>query len=262
MESITRTIGKNTIGDNNKMKVDLKTYNRSTNDLGYIWRNTQTVGTLVPFMCEVGQRGDVKEVDLMAKVLTHPTVGPLFGSFKFQADIFVCPIRLYNAWLHNNKLGIGLDISQINLPQLKAHIKETDNWDGINNYQVNPSSILSYLGTNGYGNISTGYECDVNINAIPLLGYWDIVKNFYANKQEANAYVYSIEKTFTNGQVTDSSSVVKGTINNLSSINISVNQNYKIILNHNLGRALTTDEIKELEWEIIIGSVVNKYTIS
>ena len=114
MESRTRTIGKNTIGDNNKMKVDLKTYNRSTNDLGYIWRNTQTVGTLVPFMCEVGQRGDVKEVDLMAKVLTHPTVGPLFGSFKFQADVFVCPIRLYNAWLHNNKLGISKYFSCFN----------------------------------------------------------------------------------------------------------------------------------------------------
>ena len=141
MESITRTIGKNTIGDNNKMKVDLRTYNRSTNDLGYIWRNTQTVGTLVPFMCEIGQRGDVKEVDLMAKVLTHPTVRPLFGSFKFQADIFVCPIRLYNAWLHNNKLGIGLDISQINLPQLKAHLIPQDNWDGLNNNQINPSTI-------------------------------------------------------------------------------------------------------------------------
>ena len=129
----------------------------------------------------------------------------------------------------------------------------------LDNY-LNPSSILSYLGTNGYGNISTGYECDVHINAIPLLGYWDIVKNFYANKQEANAYVYSIEKTFTNGQVTDSGSVLKGTIDNLSLINISVNQNYKIILNHNLGRALTTNEIKGLTWQINIGSVVSNYT--
>nr|DAU53928.1 MAG TPA: Major capsid protein [Microviridae sp.] len=30
---ITRNIGKNTLGDNNKMKVHLKTYNRSTHNL-------------------------------------------------------------------------------------------------------------------------------------------------------------------------------------------------------------------------------------
>ena len=78
----------------------------------------------------------IKEKSQAEKVLTHPTVGPLFGSFKFQADVFVCPIRLYNAWLHNNKLGIGLDISQINLPQLKAHITPNDNWNGTTNYQI------------------------------------------------------------------------------------------------------------------------------
>ena len=36
-----RNIGKNTIGDNNKMSVDLKTYNMSTHDLSTVVRNTQ-----------------------------------------------------------------------------------------------------------------------------------------------------------------------------------------------------------------------------
>ena len=39
---ITKTIGKNTLGDNGKMKVQMRTYNRSTHNLSYIWRNTQT----------------------------------------------------------------------------------------------------------------------------------------------------------------------------------------------------------------------------
>lgn len=47
---ITRNIGKNTLGDNNKMKVHLKTYNRSTHNLSTVFRNTQSVGTLVPFI--------------------------------------------------------------------------------------------------------------------------------------------------------------------------------------------------------------------
>ena len=46
------TIGKNTIGDGEKMKVDLKTYNRSTNNKTRTFTNTQSVGTLVPFMRE------------------------------------------------------------------------------------------------------------------------------------------------------------------------------------------------------------------
>ena len=36
--SITKSIGKNTLGGGNSMKVDLKTYNRSTHNLSYAWR--------------------------------------------------------------------------------------------------------------------------------------------------------------------------------------------------------------------------------
>ena len=82
-----RTIGKNTLGDNNKVKVDLKSYNRSTHNVGYAWRNTQTVGTLVPFMCEIGQRGDVWDVELETSILTHPTTGPLYGSLKYYNNL-------------------------------------------------------------------------------------------------------------------------------------------------------------------------------
>ena len=45
-----KNIGKNTIGDNNKITVDLRTYNMSTHDLSTIVRNTQSPGTLVPRM--------------------------------------------------------------------------------------------------------------------------------------------------------------------------------------------------------------------
>ena len=45
--SLQKNIGKNTIGDNNKMSVNLHTYNMSTHDLSTIFRNTQSAGTLV-----------------------------------------------------------------------------------------------------------------------------------------------------------------------------------------------------------------------
>ena len=34
--TLTKSIGKNTLGGGKKMNVDLKTYNRSTHDLSYI----------------------------------------------------------------------------------------------------------------------------------------------------------------------------------------------------------------------------------
>ena len=139
---ITRNIGKNTLGDNNKMKVHLKTYNRSTHNLSTIFRNTQSVGTLVPFVSIPMCKDDTFKIKLTPNVLTHPTIGPLFGSFKLQNDIFFCPIRLYNSWLHNNKTKIGLNMGQIKLPKitLGAYNKLMGEPEGN---ELNPSSLLT-----------------------------------------------------------------------------------------------------------------------
>ena len=193
--SLTRSIGKNTLGGGKKMQVDMKTYNRSTHDLSYVWRNTQSPGTLVPFICELALPGDVHEIQLSANVLTHPTVGPLFGSFKLQLDVFECPIRLYNAQLHNNKLGIGLDMSKVKFPVINVtYNKETDNpltiKGNLNGAQVNPSCLRSYLGFNGEGRIypTGGKTQQIASQCMPELMYYDIFKNYYANLQEENAY--------------------------------------------------------------------------
>ena len=200
-DTITKNIGKNTIGDNNKMSVSMRKYQRSTHDLSYAWRNTQTVGTLVPFMCEVGLPGDTWELHTEASVLTHPTVGPLFGSFKLQGEYYVCPIRLYNGLLHNNALGIGLKMSQVKLPKIQVSINGAYDYASPNNgeyTQINPSCLLSYLGLKGYGNIkgsSNIYKVKKNITA--ALAYWDIFKNYHANKQETNAYYIGKKITLT-----------------------------------------------------------------
>lgn len=190
---ITKNIGKNTLGDNSKMKVALRSYNRSTHDLSYIWRNTQAVGTLVPFASIPMMKGDTFDINLQASVLTHPTIGPLYGSFKLQNDLFFCPIRLYNSWLHNNKLKIGLKMSQIKLPALKVSLQDATadelTTSGYYN-ETSPSSLFAYLGITAYGrNPVNGKRREQrlrNFNAIPTLAYYDIFKNYYANKQEEN----------------------------------------------------------------------------
>ena len=99
-------IGGQRLGSGNKETVHLRNYERSSHDLGYVWRSSMASGTLVPFMTEVGLPGDTFDIDLNCVVKTLPTVGPLFGSYKVQLDVFQVPIRLYNAKLHMNLLGI------------------------------------------------------------------------------------------------------------------------------------------------------------
>lgn len=190
--SIQKNIGKNTIGDNNKMSVSLHEYNMSTHDLSTIVRNTQSPGTLVPNLCLVGQKGDTFDIDVDANVLTHPTTGPLFGSFKLEHHIYAAPVRLYNSWLHNNRTKIGLNMAQVKLPQIKVNLNsqydtittEEEQWN-----QVNPSCLLAYLGIRGFANMAGPNSKIVAKNALPILAYYDIFKNYYANTQEENFYI-------------------------------------------------------------------------
>ena len=158
--------------------------------MSFAWRNTQGVGTLVPCFKQVALPGDTFDIDIDAKVLTHPTVGPLFGSYKLQVDFFVAPMRLYNAMLHNNALNIGLDMSKVKLPKLSVEVandidKESDDY----RTQIHPSCVLAYLGRRGYGRMYSGEaRHEYKINAIPTLAYLDIFKNYYANKQEDKFY--------------------------------------------------------------------------
>ncbi len=184
------TLGGERLGSGSKQEVSMKTYERSTHDLGYIWRSSMSSGTLVPFMSEVALPGDSFDIDLECEVLTLPTTGPLFGSFKVQLDVFECPIRLYNGKLHMNMLNIGMDMSQIMLPQMTL---KADYVSGIedDNSQISPSAIYSYLNIRGIGRLegSQSGEVERMFNAVPYLGYWDIYKNYYANKQEERGFV-------------------------------------------------------------------------
>ncbi len=173
------TLGGDRLGSGNQQKVNLHNYGRSTHDLGYKWRSTMASGTLVPFMSELALPGDTFDIDLDIDIMTGPTTGPLFGSFKVQLDVFACPIRLYNGKLHMNMLNIGLGMAKVKLPQIEiAGSGTTREKDG----QINPSSIFNYLGIGGLGR-GEG-EIQRQFNAVPYLSYFDIYKQYYANKQE------------------------------------------------------------------------------
>ena len=206
--SITKSIGKNTLGGGKSMQVDLKTYNRSTHNLSYAWRSSMGVGTLVPCMKLVGLPGDTFDIDIDTKVLTHPTVGPLFGSYKLQIDIFTAPIRLYNAMLHNNALNVGLDMSKVKIPKL-TYIGLKDTIEDSTHLTFSSSSILAYLGCRSMSNKKEATK-SIN-NAIPILAYLDIFKNYYANKQESNFY-YLVKTAYVDTELANNNVIYNITV--------------------------------------------------
>lgn len=180
-----QTVGGDRLGSGGKRKVAMKHYERSTHDLSFRWKSTAGVGTLIPFMSQIGLPADNFEIKLNTVVHTIPTNGPLFGSFKVQLDVFQCPVRLYIKQLHNNQLKAGLNMDKIHLPQVELTAVPWENPpDDIDNAQINPSCIFSYLDIRGVGVSTTRSIEKRQFNACSWLAYWDVYKNYYANKQE------------------------------------------------------------------------------
>lgn len=184
-----KTLGGDRLRSESKMEVYLPNFGRSSHNIGKIIRTSQACGTIVPYWCQIGLDGTTFYIDITTKVKTLPTTGPVFGSFKHQIDVFVIPIRLYIAALHNNALGVGLSMSKVLLPRFIVYSANTSIYENdTNRGQVNPSSLLSYLGIKGFGHTKVNQYLR-SFPAIFNLAYWDTFKNYYANKQEEYAYV-------------------------------------------------------------------------
>ena len=163
------------------------------------------MGTLVPFMTEIGLNGDKFDIDLNAMIRTIPTIAPLFGTFKLQLDVFEVPIRLYNGLLHNNAINIGLDMSKVIFPKIEiSHNTSRNRQRPLDVQQIAPDSLLAYLGVRGLGTYeeSQGDIITRHFNAMPILAYYDIFKQYYANKQEDNAFVIGAN-TSTEANITE-----------------------------------------------------------
>lgn len=201
------SIGKNTLGGGKKMMTRLNNYNRSTHDLSGVCRTSAAVGTLIPTLYQLVLPGDTFPIETRCHTLTHPTIGPLFGSFKQQNDFFFCPIRLYNAMLHNNALNIGLNMKQVKFPIFPISYNlytDKTKMEGSNDSllnEVNPSSLVAYTGVRALSTLEPYGSNMKAFNCIKIMMYFDIFKNYYANKQEDKFYVISGNTYYTYKQV-------------------------------------------------------------
>lgn len=187
-----KQLGGQRLGSGNKnreMTVSLHNYERSTFNQSRKWMSTMACGTLVPFFHEIGTNGDKFDIDLSLMCRTLPTIAPLFGNFKLQLDMFAIPVRLYNGLLHNNAVKIGLNMDKVKFPKLKINFNNhMSKYAEDPHYFAHPSSLMSYLGQRSTHSSTVNNVKSIELNALSLLAYYDIYKNYYANKQENTAY--------------------------------------------------------------------------
>lgn len=192
------TLGGDRLGSGQKQKVELHNYGMNSFNQERDWKSSMAPGILYPCFKEIGTNHGTFDIDVDAFVRTLPTKGPLFGSFKMQVDFFTVPFRLYQGILHNNPVGIGMQMDKVHLPKLDVstidgatapRVKGSNDYD----YQIATNALLKYTGLSGIGRCETYATEDKNINrtfqCVPELGYYDIFKCYYSNKQEENAYV-------------------------------------------------------------------------
>lgn len=193
--------GKNRVGSGSKITTQLKEFERSTFDVGNSLKTTVSAGTIVPVWTDIALPGTTHDIKIYLDIMTGPTIGPAFISMKAQADAYAIPLRLYQAQLHNNTNGIGNRMETIKLPQVRVKVPNPIESDYTNplldmdNYQINPSHILSYAndfrGAGVYPQpVGEGVAIVArDINAVPYIGYYDICKTYYCNKQEGIGYI-------------------------------------------------------------------------
>lgn len=209
-----KQLGGERLGSGSKareMSVYLHNYERSTFNQSRKWQSTLAPGTLVPFFKEIGTNGDKFDIDLSLMCRTLPTIAPLFGTFKLQLDVFACPIRLYNGLLHNNAVKIGLNMDKVLFPTLDiAYNNYMGKYKDNPFYFAHPSSLMAYLGNRSAVTSTQDSVKNQTHNALSILAYYDIYKNYYANKQETNAYVVGAP-TKTNRQFSTNQYVITAT---------------------------------------------------
>lgn len=183
---IIKKIGGDRIGSGGKMTVSATGYGYSTHDVGKVRRTSMSFGTIVPMGVWTLTTGSRLRIKLDALITSNALLYQLYGSAKFQIDVFSARMALYNPKMLLNLNDQGYEISDIKFPVMQLKTKGLDVAANISNQQINPSSLLRYLGIAGNGQNQGIVEEPVTRqhNAMYMLMYYQVVKEYYANRQE------------------------------------------------------------------------------
>lgn len=175
------------VGSGNKMEVKLHEYGKSTHNLSKIRRTSMTTGTLVPMGTWIMLPGDSAKMYIDALITTNALEYQLYGTMKFQVDVFTARMALYQPKMSLNLLDAGLEVQDIKFPQMEVEAERIDWNKNPSHQQINPSAAMAYYGISAVGDHSDPEATGTvkrHFHAMWKLMYTDIYKEFYANKQE------------------------------------------------------------------------------
>lgn len=176
------------------MQVKIPAPKRSNFDLSRPNRMPIAPGLLYPVLVEEILPGDDIDLSISARLKSHPTLAPILGKFDCTYYHFFCPLRNYVRDMNLNTKQTQFR-DEFSLPYFfMPTYGPSSNPTGI--YYVGAGSLLDYLGfpigMSVYSSVdSSGAFVDTAYNAVPILCYYDIWRNYFANPQQENVNIYS-----------------------------------------------------------------------
>lgn len=187
------------------MFLSRKRNKRSRINLNHVKAFTLAPGNLVPASFVRVFKGD--EVDFSPSLFAQamPMNAPLVNGFKMCLEYFFIPDRLYNFHLLSNESGITDDPEFVKFPLITAPVNSvglsgatsritipTSSTDDLLTPAkesafniVSPGSLADYLGF-PVGLFPTFNSTNNTFNGVRMLGYLDIIYNYYVNQQISN----------------------------------------------------------------------------
>lgn len=173
----------------------------SNSDLSRINTLSAMPGPLYPVLVDEVLAHDTWDIQVDNSVFTLPLIGPLKSSIKQQIAFFFIPSRLYTQSMDVNRLMFDPS-STAKYPYFSGVFRRAQAAVGspgndapaLLRGMVRPNSLLDLIGVfsgscSYYVNSTSEYAH--TYNATPIVGYYDIFRNYFANTQETNFYIAS-----------------------------------------------------------------------
>lgn len=187
----------------------LKKPNYANFDLSSVIRGSAAPGVLYPVRVEEMLPGDTFKFSIPnLDTKTYPLLSPYYGSFKCQVAFFFIPTRLYTQAMDVNSMGSVSNPTAVSFPYFtdskfssSTNLSNDAIYASNSTSYVRKSSIADYL-CFGAGKLRNGNSDTQTYNAIPIIGYYDIFRNYFCNVQEPRFYYRGNFNTITNGVIT------------------------------------------------------------
>lgn len=182
----------------------------SNKDLSSRRQFTCSVGVATPAYVQEVFPSDSFHIKHSASLRTYPMLAPLMGSFRLQLSYFFVPTRLYTQTMDQNRLTFDPDTTYFPYFHIQPQGLASIGGGTTGRYLVRPTSnigvvngsLLDYMAlgagngnffsaTNGEGATSVVWGGPFErFNATPIIGYFDILRNYFFNTQEDNFWMF------------------------------------------------------------------------